>query len=54
MCLLTISVSVLVIFGAIGASVVDPNPRGGDPGKALYLTKYIENGEIAKVRLFLN
>ncbi|XP_031635893.1 venom serine carboxypeptidase-like [Contarinia nasturtii] len=49
---LNIAVAVNVIHG----SFMNPYPRlksyndGGNPGDALYLTKYIENGEIDKAR----
>ncbi|XP_031635907.1 venom serine carboxypeptidase-like [Contarinia nasturtii] len=49
---LNIAVAVNLIHG----SFVNPYPKfksfsdGGDPGEALYLTKYIENGEVEKAR----
>lgn len=49
---------VLVALSYINASFINPYPRfesyndGGNPGEALYLTKYIENGDIETVRLF--
>lgn len=50
---------VLVALSYINASFINPYPRfesyndGGNPGEALYLTKYIENGDIETVRLFI-
>lgn len=47
---------ILVIFGAIECSIIDPSFRfkilsdDGDPGEALYLTEYIENDDIETVR----
>lgn len=44
-----------LIFAVIDGSFVNPYPRyksfsdGGDPGEALYLTKYIESGDIGTV-----
>lgn len=43
------------MFTIISGSFVNPYPRyklfcdGGDPGDALYLTKYIESGDIETV-----
>lgn len=47
-----------VTVAVISASFVNPYLRfnsyndGGNPGDALYLTKYIENGDIETVRFF--
>lgn len=44
-----------ITFCVISGSFVNPYPRfksfhdGGDPGDALYLTKYIESGDIETV-----
>lgn len=50
--------SISVFFTVISASFINPYPRfkssndGGDPGDALYLTEYIEKGDIETVNLF--
>lgn len=47
--------NISVMFTIISGSFVNPYPRyklfcdGGDPGDALYLTKYIESGDIETV-----
>lgn len=57
--LLLILFAISVALDHINASFVNPYPRyesyndGGNPGEALYLTKYIENGDIETVCLFL-
>lgn len=49
--------NISVIFTVISGSFVNPYPKyklfsdDGDPGEALYLTKYIENGDIETVSL---
>lgn len=50
--------NISVIFTVISGSFVNPYPKyklfsdDGDPGEALYLTKYIENGDIEMVSLW--
>lgn len=51
--------NISAIFFAVSGSFVNPYPRfqhfsdDGDPGEALYLTKYIESGDIKTVRFLL-
>lgn len=55
--LFSIFFSVFITLTGINGSFMNPYPRfkffsdGGNPGDALYLTKYIENGDIEKVSL---
>lgn len=52
--------NISVISTVISGSFVNPYPRyklfsdDGDPGEALYLTKYIEKGDIETVSVFLS
>lgn len=47
-----------VIFGICSGTFINPYPRfqlyndDGNPGEALYLTKYIESGDIETVSWF--
>lgn len=49
----------MVALASIGASFVNPYPRyakyedDGDPGDPLYLTKYIESGDLELVSFLL-
>lgn len=57
-CIVLLIGILLTFVGYIAATAADVEPEtlndtssvGGDPGKALYLTKYIESGNIRKVR----
>lgn len=46
---------ITIIFTVVNGSFINPYPRhklykdGGDPGEPLYLTSYIESGDIEKV-----
>lgn len=57
--LFAIFFSVSIILTGSSGSFINPYPRfesyndGGNPGEALYLTKYIENGEIETVSLLI-
>lgn len=54
--LIFLIISSIIAFAIVDASFVNPYPRftafrdGGDPGEALYLTKYIESGDLELVR----
>lgn len=58
--LILLLLNISVTFCVISGSFVNPYPRfnafhdGGDPGDAVYLTKYIESGDIETVNYSLN
>lgn len=53
--LILLIVNITIAVNVIHGTFVNPYPKfksyndGGDPGDALYLTKYIESGDIEKV-----
>ena len=57
--LIFLFLNISVTFCVISGSFINPYPRfklfkdDGDPGEAVYLTKYIESGDIETVRLVL-
>lgn len=55
--LIVVIVNISVLFAVTSGLFLNPYPQpkyfsdDGDPGEALYLTKYIESGDIETVRI---